>query len=188
MAFDWALAIRTSFSYQSKADPGLLFFSIGLLVYRARPDRWRPTAAPLPLRYDSMSVPVIIVLLSVGNVAFTMFIGWVLIRSSWAGLAQPFPAQQIGSDAVRKNFQSFRIGIVKLGFSVHVAVDEQYLHLIPARLIRLFGARTASIPWNQVSFTGRKGKRNAVVKIGANTVMGPAWCLEMAEPPPSEES
>lgn len=129
-----------------------------------------------------MSTGGIIALLCVGNAAITMFIAWVIVKSSWTGLAGPFEAHEIGPDAVRKNFQSFRIGIVNLGFSVHVAVDEQYLHLIPARIIQIFGAKAASIPWDQVTFKDRKGKRYATVKIGSSMVLGPAWCLTIAEP------
>jgi len=47
-----------------------------------------------------------------------------MVRNSIGEVAEKFPAQPVEADAVRRDFQSFKLGFVNLGWSVHVAADE----------------------------------------------------------------
>jgi len=99
-----------------------------------------------------------------------------------------YPAQEQGEDAVRRNFQSFKFGMISLGFSIHVAVDEHFLHLTPASFFQRFGAGTISIPWSSIQdFKHKQGRRWAEVKLDSTRVIGPGWCLELAEPSADDE-
>src|SRR5436305_593161 len=71
-----------------------------------------------------------------------------------ADLVRAFPPQEPAADAVRRRFQSFKIGYVSCGWSMHVAADDRYMHLTPARFVRWFGVRALSIPWDQIEITG----------------------------------
>ncbi|MCC6659716.1 MAG: hypothetical protein IT437_02395 [Phycisphaerales bacterium] len=104
-----------------------------------------------------------------------------LMRTGWSRLTQGFPASPIGPGAVRRNFQSFAAGMYNLGFCVHVAVDENYLHLLPARVIRWSGGKASSVPWESVVLV-KPGARVTRVRIGSSVISGPTWCLEMATP------
>jgi hypothetical protein len=113
---------------------------------------------------------------------------WGVVRVAWGGFAGRFPQVEPEPDAVRKNFQSFRIGVMNLGYSVHVAVDAKCLHLTPARFLRWFGARPASVPWEQIEPSGKHRGRYMDVRIGAQRVTGPSWALEIAEVEAGEEA
>ena len=107
---------------------------------------------------------------------------WAIVHFAWAPIHEKFPAHEPGADAVRRGFQSFRVGILKLGFSFHATVDEHHLHLEPAAYLRWFKARTVSIPWDAMT-VGKRSRRGRwiTVKVDKWTIMGPAWCLELAE-------
>ena len=108
---------------------------------------------------------------------------WTIVHFGWRPFQDAFPAQPQRDDAVVRRFQSFRLGVLNLGFSIHVAVDEQHLHLQPVAVFRWFGAHRASIPWVSISVIKRsRSGRRITVKIGERTLVGPAWCLELAEP------
>ncbi len=101
------------------------------------------------------------------------------LRGLWNPLAKAFPAMEPSPDAVRKSFQSFSYGIVNLGLSIHVAVDEHALHMTPIRFLRWFGAKPASIPWDSMD-TDVKSPRK--VRVNGQVLHGPKWCLELAAP------
>jgi hypothetical protein len=106
----------------------------------------------------------------------------VAFQSSLGALAAKYPAVEPRAECVRRNFQSFSFGMVNLGMGVHVAVDEDYLHLLPVKLVRLFGVQGASVPWDAIELRdGRVRQRGFVsARIGGQSVMGPRWCLEIA--------
>jgi hypothetical protein len=109
---------------------------------------------------------------------------WAIVRFGWAPIHEKFPAREPGADAVRRGFQSFKVGILNLGFSIHATVDAHYLHLEPAAYLRWARARTVSIPWDAISIEKRsRSGRWITVKTDKWTIMGPAWCLELAESP-----
>lgn len=104
------------------------------------------------------------------------------IGSSFGKLAKAFPLQEPSPSAVRRNFQSFRFGLVNAGFSVHVVVDEDHLHLLPAAILRWCGARGTSVPWAEVEVRGKAGSFRRA-KVGGVDMYGPRWCLDLASPP-----
>lgn len=103
-----------------------------------------------------------------------------LVRIGWGRWHARYPAVEPDPSAVRRRFQSFSVGLVNLGYCVHVAVDERNLHLTPVGVVRPFGLRAVSIPWGEISVTGTLpfGRRSAT--IGGVGVVGPAWCLDLA--------
>lgn len=137
-----------------------------------------------------MSSTSIVIVSVVGFIALdaviAVVVGRLLVSTLWNPLARGHEHVEPLPDAVRRNFQSFRLATANFGYCVHVAVDEKRLHLLPALFLRWFGARPMSIPWEQVNLK-RRGRRWSSVKIGDRGVHGPAWCLNLAEPEPGAE-
>jgi hypothetical protein len=126
------------------------------------------------------SQQVVIIACFVGAVILLdSVIFWALLRSGWSELVQGFSGAEVSAGAVRRDFQSFKVGLYSFGWCVHVAVDEHHLHVFPAALLRWVGATRASIPWERVRVV-KVGKRSTRVQIGMTTVTGPTWCLSMA--------
>ena len=116
----------------------------------------------------------------VADLVFVPLVVCVLVRGGWNPIAERFPPREIRSDAVTKHFQSYRVGLLNLGFMVHTSVDDMSLHLRPARFGRMIGMKGASVPWEEIVPVRRRGKRYAEVKIGKESVFGPLWALELA--------
>lgn len=102
-----------------------------------------------------------------------------------------FPAVEPLPNAERRRFQSFKFGMISLGGSVHVGVDERYLHLMPTRAARWLGMKPLSVPWEAIEIVGNTWiGRSTRVRIAQEEVVGPRWCLQLAEseladqPPP----
>jgi len=109
---------------------------------------------------------------------------WAIVHFAWAPIHKKFPAHEPGAGAVRRGFQSFKVGILNLGFSIHATADEHHLHLEPAAYLRCFGAHTVSIPWDAMTVKKRSRRgRWITVKADKWTIMGPAWCLDLARSP-----
>ncbi len=125
----------------------------------------------------------LIILVAVIDALVTVVVLWAVVRFGWKPFAQHFLPRRKDPDAVERRFQSFRLGVLHLGFCIHVAADEGHLHLQPAALLRFFGAQTASIPWSSIKIQkhSRTG-RSITAKINQRTLQGPAWCLSLAEP------
>ena len=115
-------------------------------------------------------------LVCVGGVAALAAAAFHLL---WRPMLRPFPPQEPAPDAVRRRFQSFGIGIVNMGCSIHVAVDDDYLHLVPLAIWQALGARPASIPWSAMEPVGKSGR---VVRVAGHRLDGPKWCMELASP------
>ena len=103
-----------------------------------------------------------------------------MTRVCWGTFLKAFPPKPILDEHVRRNFQSYSIGIFNLGGCIHTIVDDDHLHLIPIRLLRWFGSTRVSIPWNEVKEHPRPGKwkRTVQVKIANQNVTGPRWALD----------
>ena len=124
---------------------------------------------------------LLIVAIVVSFTAFDVAIIGVLIRLGWRWLPREFPATAPRSDAVWRRHQSFRIGMLNLGFCIQVAVDEQHLHLVPIKPLRACGGKPASIPWDAIRIESRSGRGKWItVRVGTHTLRGPSWCLELA--------
>jgi len=104
------------------------------------------------------------------------------IGRTFRPLTDRYPPREPAPDAVHRRFQSFRLGFINLGWSIHVAADETHLHLVPAALARLVGCRPLSIPWSAMRVTRRsRNGRWAKVRLEPfHTLEGPAWCLDLA--------
>ncbi len=107
----------------------------------------------------------------------------LILRVAWNPIQSQFPEQAVAEPHLRRNFQSFSFGSINAGFSFHVVVDDEHLHLLPVRLLRITGAKTASIPWSAISFHDKQPwfKKQARVRLGATLVVGPAWCFELSK-------
>ncbi|MBX3402656.1 MAG: hypothetical protein KF699_04500 [Phycisphaeraceae bacterium] len=104
------------------------------------------------------------------------------VKHMFVDLAAAFPPREPAADAVRRSFQSFAIDSINMGWSVHVAADDYGLHLRPALLMRLFGGQALSIPWTAIALHGRRGRWFSKSRIaGRWQLMGPSWCLRLAE-------
>ncbi len=104
-----------------------------------------------------------------------------VIKLGWGPLPRDFPATEPGDDAVWRRYQSFRLGFVNTGCCIHVAADEQYLHLVPLKPLRALGGRPASIPWDAIRIEKRSPDgRWITAQVGRHTLRGPSWCLELA--------
>jgi hypothetical protein len=99
------------------------------------------------------------------------------VDSFFNSLARTYPNRPVMTTSLRKDFQSMRSGMFNFGLCVHIAVDEQHLHLLPALLPRLYGAKATSVPWEHISVKERK-KRTALVRMGPIEFEIPAWVME----------
>lgn len=108
-----------------------------------------------------------------------------LVSAQLRELAAKFPPRPARPDAVWRRYQSFRFGMSNFGKCIHVGVDEECLHLVPATLARWFGARPMSIPWDAITPGARMGAMLRAT-IAGTEILGPAWCLELARPDPQQ--
>jgi len=115
------------------------------------------------------------------DLIFVPLILFGAMRAGFGPLGEKFPPVEPEAEAVRRKFQSFRIGLINLVFGVHVAADAGHLHLTPVRVLQRLGARPASIPWPEIEIVGRR-RKSIVARAGGVTMTGPRWCLELAEP------
>ena len=128
----------------------------------------------------STNSPTAITLLIVVSLGGSLGLGALIMCGTWNPVMRQWPPLDPAPDAVRRNFQSFSLGLVNLGLSVHVAADDHFLHLRPASLIRLMGAVSTSIPWSAME--PMAGRRGTAVKLGVHTFIGPRWCMELVAP------
>lgn len=107
---------------------------------------------------------------------------WI-VWSTIGEIQREYAAKEPSQNAVSRPFQSFSFDILNLGWCVHVDADESYLHLRPAWLARVIGGmRPVSIPWDAIEVKGKATLRYAMLsaKVGKVTMVGPAWCLNLA--------
>ncbi len=134
-----------------------------------------------------MNWPLIIGILVFISVIEPFLLLWGVARLGWRPLQRDFPARSPAQDAVTRNFQSMRLGMLNLAFCIHVTVDDLYLHVTPVAPFRWFGAGTASIPWESIEIVKRSRiGRWITARIGKRTLVGPKWCLKLA--PPAEDA
>jgi hypothetical protein len=124
--------------------------------------------------------PLSATLLVLCSMASFLLIAMAAFHMMWRPMLAPFPPREPALDAVRRRFQSMGLGIVNMGLSIHIAVDQDYLHMTPLRIWRLLGATPASIPWSAMEPVGRSGR---VVRINGRRLDGPKWCMTLAAPP-----
>lgn len=130
-------------------------------------------------------------ILLTGYVIVQLILVWTMIgfifRKLWSGIAKDFPPREVIEPSIYRPFQSFEINAMSLGSSVHVSLDDECLHLRPAKLVRWMGLTPISIPWEQIEIDQAavpKIKRrffpNMIkARIGKHKIVGPRWCFEM---------
>ena len=117
----------------------------------------------------------------VAELAIGLTVVRMLLGNAWRPLQTAFPSQAPLEPHYRRNFQSFSFGLINAGFSIHVIVDDQYLHLIPAKYLRMMGLLPVSVPWSEIQMHAKQPSfgRQARAHLGKTEVVGPAWCFEM---------
>ena len=132
----------------------------------------------LPTAFLGMPVPVLVI----GPcVLFPLLMGWILrsaMRWVWNPMLAPYPPVAPAENAVSRSYQSFSLGAVNLAFSVHVVVDDAYLHLSPAGYLRMFGACGASISWDACGPSKPSVLGTAIVSLNGTEISAPRWCLQ----------
>lgn len=130
-------------------------------------------------------VPVTIV----GSVVLGVGVLAIVLRLSWHPHTRAYPAQTPAADAVRRNFQSYRIGLLNLTCMIHTAVDDRFLHLMPAKLLRWLGAQPFSVPWSSIRILKRSRIGDWIAaEVDGRRIFGPAWCLKLADPGEGDEA
>lgn len=108
-----------------------------------------------------------------------------LRQSHWKPLENAYPARAPASDAVVRSFQSVRVGLFNLGWCMHLAADEDHMHMTPAAVLRAIGLRPISIPWDEVAVKNASRSGSWVtLRIRNIDVQGPGWCFGLAERQP----
>lgn len=123
------------------------------------------------------TVVLVLLFVAVDAVVIGALIAWM--ASTLREIPARFPYRPPLPGSVRREFQSFRIDLVNVGWGYHIEVDEVCLHLFPARFERWLGVAPASIPWGDITLVS-SGRFGCTVKVRSWTIRGPAWCLELA--------
>lgn len=105
-----------------------------------------------------------------------------VVNANWNPMAEKYPPVPVKGDAVRRDFQSFAVGSLKLGWCIHVAVDDGHLHLYPCWFARRISVKPASIPWHKLERESMRGVYAQVrlPELLATSLRGPRWCLDLA--------
>ena len=116
-------------------------------------------------------------------VTMDAIIVWAIMRTisqTMKRLGEGNPPVDPEPGAVRREFQSFKLGILNLGYSIHVAVDASHLHLYPSLTARWIGIKPMSIPWERVEWRRATRLSGTHVRINGVDVYGPTWALKLA--------
>ena len=104
-------------------------------------------------------------------------------ESNWTPISDAFPLAKAPAPlpgAVRREFCSLKIGMLSLGWSVHLTVDEAYLRFEPAMIGRVLGMKPAATPWSEVKYLRDRGRHGAVVSVRGTDILGPRDIFEIA--------
>lgn len=101
-------------------------------------------------------------------------------------LGKRYPPQQPLPGHIRHGFQSLKVELLNMGQSVHLTIDERWLHIEPALVLRWIGVPSCSIPWDAIKYVRTRwgGSR---VKIDGVELSGPKWAFSLAEAAQAEE-
>jgi hypothetical protein len=135
-------------------------------------------------RVESMNNWSIAIVFLVDTIIICFVIGGIS-RRVWAPLANQFPKKPFANESFRRNFQTVAMGSVSFGFSVHMVADDEHLHWIPARFMRIFGCKSLSIPWTSIYAAPKQPVfQKSLAKIclisQSKTIFTvPRWCVEI---------
>lgn len=103
-----------------------------------------------------------------------------VVSGSFGTLARKCPeAPELCPGAEYREFQDMKFGLSGFGKCVHIGVDENGLHLFPARILRWAGARRVMIPWTSVEVgTSSKAKGLIPCTLAGVKAHVPAWCFD----------
>ncbi|MEE2906402.1 MAG: hypothetical protein VX527_01070 [Planctomycetota bacterium] len=124
--------------------------------------------------------------LTVVCIAETPIIILAVFHGLWRPVARNYPEQEHGEDAITRKFQSFGLGIVNMGFSIHATVDASYLHIRPVTWLRVLGASPMSIPWDAMKPKGATGR--VVSLTDGPRLEGPKWCFTLLQSGDQDDS
>ncbi len=136
-----------------------------------------------------MSTTTIILLVAVFLITDIVVVGAVMQMAgqSLRKLGGAFPSIPRNANAVERRFQSFKVGMVSLGFSIHAAVDENALHLTPTTVARWIGMKPISLPWYAFERV-RPVMGGVSASIAGVGIVGPRWCMELAGVPANDKA
>ena len=142
----------------------------------------------------STLIAIVAVTVSTG---LALVIARAIVAGVWRRFAEAFPAKvEPAAGAVWRRRQGISIGVCNFGFCFDIGVDEGRLHLSPNAFGRAMGLRgVVSVPWDRVRVLSERVACGPVpgvpclrAEIAGRHVVAPAWCLELAEPPPTSSS
>jgi hypothetical protein len=125
-----------------------------------------------------------------GIVAVFLFIDlvvvWAVMSMVRDGFFEPlhrqFPPREMLDGAVEKRFQSMSSGMVNMGSSMHIAVDDAHVHIAPAWVMRRLGGKPFAVPLAEVRVKSEAKLAKAkwewwpvAGKFGKVEVSAPAW-------------
>ncbi len=122
-----------------------------------------------------------VILLCIGSPLLAF---WLIQMLGWRPWQRSFPAKPQHTDAVVRLNQSFQLGAwMRLNNCLHIAADDEHLHLIPFCVLRWVGAGVISLPWIAVTdVKATRWKSMMRGRVDGRTISGPSWCLALATP------
>jgi len=108
---------------------------------------------------------------------------YLLTYMFWKPLERRWPTQPVHEGALTRGFQTFWFGpIARYNMCVHATVDHQHIHITPMAPMRWIGSRVVSLPLDDMV----DYKRTAIpllseAKIGKRRIVGPTWCMQLAQ-------
>ena len=73
-----------------------------------------------------MTLTVGIIIFIIFDTAIMAVVVVAVVRATFTPLHEQHPPREPRPDAVARNFQSFRFGLVSMGGVIHVSVDEEH--------------------------------------------------------------
>lgn len=108
-----------------------------------------------------------------------------VVASNFTPIADGFPEVETTHGLDYKRRQSFSFGLLNLGFSIAVAIDDRHVHMRPEPWAALLGVSPASIPSEAITAKGsRRGKwllhemRIEHPSGSVTELRGPRWLWE----------
>ena len=129
--------------------------------------------------------PVAVTLLIIDAIAMIPIMAWLAFCLLWNPMVDVYLPQKPNPNSVHRSYQSFSLGVVNMGLSIHAAADSEHLHLRPIKLWRLLGAHSCSIPW--ASMDPMHNSKTAARVDGRFVIRGPLWCMQLMSPEESSD-
>jgi len=127
----------------------------------------------------------VILIIVIADLCFMFFVVRAIVSSNYGPLADDFPSDEIPPDAIYRRRQSFAFGLLNLGFSLAVALDERTVYLKPEPWARWMGIRPVSIPRETIRAIGKPRSKLMMhefrIERPSGSVIelrGPGWLWE----------